>query len=1143
MRYLNKKYAASLLKASAAISIGIFLVACGDDSNKTSGGSVEDQEVIAITDKTISGVSQKGPFVNGSSVTVQELDGETLAQTGNSYEGKIKNDMGEFSVKVTKLASQYALLKANGFYSNEVTGEKSKSQVTLYALTDISNRDEVNVNLLTHLEYERSLYLAADDSVTVAAAKKQAEKEVLATFGITGDFANSEDLNIFGTDDGAAALLAVSVLMQGDLSEADFTERLNDYATDIETDGMWGDTKTATKIADWASSKSLGGELENIRNNIAKWDISTDVPAFEKYVDNFWWQNYGLGTCDKKRNGEILQNTNKQSETFKTYFICDNNAWRLATVLEYDTYKWIDPTRRDTTKDAAVRYGDVIKTNCYVFEDKKWRSGNENDCSLNLRGCTALRQDTVGKGKDKAWHICDQKSWRDATTYEKDTFGWKDSTDGAIKKGNVTDSIYVFDKTAWRATNDVESKLGGCVNAIADSVGKVGLTYYICKSNKWVEASAIEYDTYRWDAGKDGDSKVGSVNTNCYVFEDKAWRSGNTTDCSLGLRGCTALRQDTVGKGNNDIWHKCDAKSWRNATTYEKDTFGWKDSTDGAIKKGNVTDSIYVFDKTTWRATSNVESKLGGCVNAIADSVGKVGSTYYICKSNKWVDASAIEYDTYRWDAGKDGDSKSGSVNAKNCYVFEDKAWRSGNASDCSLGLRGCTALRQDTVGKGEDDSWYKCVSRNWRIATNIEKDTATWGAGEFNGEVRAGQVNKTIYYIYESKNKAWRNATALEYDTYDYSNNKDWADGVDGEIKNGSVIEATYVFDATAWRVADNIEKVLGGCVTAIQDSVGKVGGTHYICNPRKWNVATALQYDTYKWKCSEDGKMFGGNVNTATKYVCDNSVFRTANEIEIGADSACTSYNRNKYYILPKYDGKNNYSYYKCTEDGWIFTTEKRNQGSMVDERDGHEYKIIGIKSQMWMAENLNYADSINYPSMQGRNWCMNDADSCAKYGRYYTWSAAIDSVYWAKQGKYCGVGFEDTCGLPQKVRGVCLEGWSMPNEQDWNILLMAVENDVTFLQAKGFSFWKKAADEYGFTALPAGRYYAHDEIIGNNLNNGDPMAYFWTSTERNNSFGGVEEYGNEAMFFSISKNSAHIGSYYKFDGFSVRCIKDEE
>ena len=469
--------------ATAAISISIFLAACGDD-NKNAGGTVEDQEIIAITDKTISGVSQKGPFVNGSSVTVQELDGETLAQTGNSYEGKIKNDMGEFSVKVTKLASQYALLKANGFYRNEVTGEKSKSQVTLYALTDISNRDEVNVNLLTHLEYERSLYLAADDSVTVAAAKKQAEKEVLATFGITGDFANSEDLNIFGTDDGAAALLAVSVLMQGNLSEADFSERLADYAADIETDGKWGDTKTATKIADWASSKSLGGELENIRNNIAKWNISTDVPAFEKYVYNFWWQNYGLGTCDKKRQGEVLQNTNELSGTYGTYFICDNNAWRLAENIEKDTVTWGGDTGNF---NGEIRTGQINKTIYYIYD-------------------------------------VSTKTWRNATTLEKDTYDhvnnkdWEDGADGEIKKGSVTDSVYVFDATVWRTADSIEKVLGGCVTAIQDSVGRVGRSHYICNSRKWNVATTLQYDTYKHECSEFGLIIHGNINTKYAYF-------------------------------------------------------------------------------------------------------------------------------------------------------------------------------------------------------------------------------------------------------------------------------------------------------------------------------------------------------------------------------------------------------------------------------------------------------------------------------------------------------------------------------------------------------------------------------------------------------------------------------------------------
>lgn len=1088
-----------------------YFAACGDDSSKTSGGSVEDQEVIAISNKTISGVSQKGPFVNGSSVTVQELDGETLAQTGDSYEGKIKNDLGEFSVKVTKLASQYALLKANGFYRNEVTGEKSKSQVTLYALTDLSDRDEVNVNLLTHLAYERSLYLATgNDSLSVSQAKKQAEAEVLKSFGIEGDFAVAEDLNIFGEGDQSAALLAVSVLMQGNLSEGDFSERLANYAADIESDGVWNDSKTATKIADWANSQGLGSGLVKIRDNVTKWEISADVSSFEKYVNNFWWQNYGLGTCDKKRENEVQKNQNANSANVDEYYICKSKSWQVASDLEKDTYKWV------AGKDADVKYGDVVKENCYVFEDKVWRAGNKLDCSLDLQGCTKLRQDTVGLGSDKVWRICDAQSWRNATTYEKDTFGWKDSTDGAVKKGNVTDSIYVFDKTAWRATSNVEAKLGGCVSAIADSVGKVGTTYYICRSNKWVEASAIEYDAYRWTTGKDGDSKVGSVNAkNCYVYEDKAWRTGNESDCSLGLRGCTALRQDTVGKGSDKVWHICDSKGWRNASTYEKDTYGWVTGVDGEIKKGNVTDTIYVFDKTVWRETSNVEAKLGGCVSAIADSVGKVGETYYICKSNIWVEASAIECDTYRWTAGKDGDNKVGSVNTDNCYVFENSAWRSGNVNDCSLGLRGCTTLRQDTVGKGADKVWHICDAKSWRNATNIEKDTATWGAGSFDGEIRAGQVNETIYYIYETSENTWRNATALEYDTYQVT--------------------------------------------------------------------------------CSEDGVMFNGNVNTSIKYVCDNGMFRVASELETDANSACTNYNQNKLYILPKINHHKNYSYYKCTENGWTFTTEKLNQGTVIDSRDGHEYKTIGIKSQMWMAENLNYADSINYPSMVGKNWCFEDKDSCAKYGRFYMWSAAIDSVYWSGQEKKCGYG-ESSCSLPEKVKGICPTGWHIPNRNEWLILVEATytncrteyygqygeQSCVGLLQTTGYDSWdwNHANNKYAFSILPAsycfngecyadgnrcalyrctypsgtseggrceeyydGEYLEEEtckKYVSDNPDEWMTEAHFWSSTD----YGASTNYGTDYAYeFSVNSNRAIDVPYPKDFGFSVRCIKDED
>jgi uncharacterized protein (TIGR02145 family) len=766
----------------AIVSCAVLLfAACGDDS-KNAGGSVEDQEIIAISDKTVTGVSQKGPFVNGSSVTVQELNGETLAQTGLGFEGKIKNDMGEFSVKVNKLESQYALLKANGFYRNEVTGEKSKSQVTLYALTDLSKRDEVNVNLLTHLSYERSLYLATEEeSVSVTDAKKQAETEVLKSFEIEGDFGDAEDLNIFGESDQSAALLAVSVLMQGNLSEGDFSERLANYAADIESDGVWNDTKTATQIADWAITQSMSGGLALIRNNIAGWKLSTGVPAFEKYVDNFWWWNYGLGTCDKEREGEVKKNQNAASVYADKYFICRSNLWYEATALEYDTYEWKDG------KDGDVKYGDVVKESCYVFEDSSWRTGDKKDCSLKLRGCTKLRQDTVGLGEDKVWYICDAQAWRNAT---------------------------------------------------------------------------------------------------------------------------------------------------------------------------------------------------------------------------------------------------------------------------------------------------------------DIEKDTATWGAGKNDGEIRKGQINKDSYYIYDADKKIWRNATTLEKDTYDYTNNRDWLAGTDGEIKQGSVTDSVYVFDSTVWRSASKIEKVLGGCVVTIADSIGKVGETYYKCTPRKWIVATELQYDTYKQECSEYGQIAHGSVNAEYLYFCYGEEWK-------------------RFY------GNENVVY-----------------GKLIDERDGQIYRTVKIGGQTWMAENLNYADSTNYPSMLGRNWCV----ECDIYGRYYSWSATIDSVYWSKKGNVCGYLYSEddseitsVCNLPDTVQGICPEGWHVPNENEWKTLAEVVDGNPKKILAKGMWENTKATDELGMSLLPAGFYSSR-------ASNDHSIALFWSSTDASHW---------EAVEFYVFRYEAHVNTndLRKTAGKSIRCIKDEE
>ena len=53
---------------------------------------------------------------------------------------------------------------------------------------------------------------------------------------------------------------------------------------------------------------------------------------------------------------------------------------------------------------------------------------------------------------------------------------------------------------------------------------------------------------------------------------------------------------------------------------------------------------------------------------------------------------------------------------------------------------------------------------------------------------------------------------------------------------------------------------------------------------------------------------------------------------------------------------------------------------KGSFTDKRDGKVYKTVKIGEQTWMAENLNYSDSVNTPSLVGKSWCYeNDSSYC--------------------------------------------------------------------------------------------------------------------------------------------------------------------
>ncbi len=239
-----------------------------------------------FTKDKISGVSQKGPFVNGSSLTIFDLD-STFSQTGKSFNTQILDNSGLFEISNLHLTTSFAKLKAEGFYFNEVTNESSSAPITLYALSDLSNKSSVNVNLLSTLETSRVLYLISNGS-SFGAAKHQAQQEILNLFCIHIPVSHeSELLDISQNGDDNAILLAISLILQGYRTEAQLSQLLGDISTDIRTDGI-------------LNSSSLGSALINdvkfldtvqIRSNlVGKYNslgINSVIPHFEKYIKQF----------------------------------------------------------------------------------------------------------------------------------------------------------------------------------------------------------------------------------------------------------------------------------------------------------------------------------------------------------------------------------------------------------------------------------------------------------------------------------------------------------------------------------------------------------------------------------------------------------------------------------------------------------------------------------------------------------------------------------------------------------------------------------------------------------------------------------------------------------------------------------------
>lgn len=319
---------------------------CSKEEEKGGGTKLEKSNV--------NGSIEKGPFLTGSKVTLYELD-ENLEQTGKNFKTETINDKGNFSFPKMSLSSQYVELEISGYFYNEIEGDKSDSQITLNAITDLSSKEKVNVNILTHLEYKRVKALVAEGK-SFSEAKKQAEKELLKVFYIAKEIESPENISLTDGNENAAVLLAISSIVLYDKKEAEFSEFASKLSNDFAAGGTITDVALLNDIREAGKNVDAVDVMENVQKYYKEQGSEITVSNIRKFIDG-----NGDGVLDEKdetiENGGLEEKPSDQVASEEVF----QHETDFANMLAGGYFSAFDYSQRMIVMD-AVRCGEINNT-------------------------------------------------------------------------------------------------------------------------------------------------------------------------------------------------------------------------------------------------------------------------------------------------------------------------------------------------------------------------------------------------------------------------------------------------------------------------------------------------------------------------------------------------------------------------------------------------------------------------------------------------------------------------------------------------------------------------------------------------------------------------------------------------------------
>lgn len=340
----------------------------------------------------------------------------------------------------------------------------------------------------------------------------------------------------------------------------------------------------------------------------------------------------------------------------------------------------------------------------------------------------------------------------------------------------------------------------------------------------------------------------------------------------------------------------------------------------------------------------------------------------------------------------------------------------------------------------------------------------------ERSGEMKFVSTENAAFVCTDS---AWQNVSAAGRDGADGANGKDG--------KDGASCVAEPLEDSSGLKVVcgeDSVGLVLNGSdgKDGTDGKAGEKGSDGNGCTLSDYGDGTVLQI------CGKDSVLF-------YKARCGTRAYNPDSNFCFG-DSVVSLCGGKSYDISREF----------------------------CDFRDGRVYKFTVIGSQTWMAENAGFENGLR------NNTCLDNLDSCTKFGRLYT---------------------------RLNAENACPEGWHLPTEAEWDILMNYVDkrngDDNVGTSLKSRTDWENGEnglDEFGFNALPAGHAAIKSSKSYSIVDIGK-SADFWTASRYCDDAGGGISFCIGDLFVSLLADNSSLlkkrepelsGALY-----SVRCVKD--